>query len=119
MKTRNAPGAYDLMFLDTPPATPDFADQAKGASPYYPRISSGPVPPGSMPDYTPATRGHAGLPASLKDWLVCKEALEICRRNHNHTEAGDDAWVLRAGPVTRGLLLSKAASNERKSSGCG
>ena len=53
----------------------------------------------------PARHDNSGLPASLEDWLVCKEALEICQRGRNGAKDEDHAWVVTAKPATRAKIL--------------
>jgi hypothetical protein len=119
MKTQMVSGVCESMFIPTPPLKPEVPNGANDASPYFPRVSSEPVTAGSMAAHAAARRHHSSLPASLKDWLVCQEALEICRRDHNHAPSGNGDWMLAVGPVTRRLMLRKAVSHERKNSGGG
>lgn len=119
MKTQIVPGAYDSVFFPAPPAKSGVADRAQGVSPFFPRVASDPIATASISANTPAHSDHARLPGSLRDWLVCKEALEIRRRGRNQTEDGNDTWVLTAKPVTRGLMLNQSAADERKNSGRG
>jgi hypothetical protein len=46
-----------------------------------------------------ARHDDSSLPASLADWLVCKEALDICQRGCDGTEDGSDAWAVTARPA--------------------
>lgn len=102
MKTQIVPGAYDSVFFPVPPARLAKSRHVDGGSPFFPRVSSEPDAAGRISARTLARRDNSGLPASLKDWLVCKEALEICQKNCDVPEDDGDAWVAAAKPVTRG-----------------
>ena len=114
------PGAYDPVFFPKPPAKSGIPGRAHAGSPYFPRLPSEPATLGAISADTPGHHDNSSLPASLEDWLVCKEALDICQRGRNRTDAGSGTWVITtAKTVTRGLILSKAVSYEGKGSGRG
>jgi len=120
MKTQMVPGAYDPVFFPKPPAKSGIPGRAHAGSPYFSRPSSEPITPGAISADTPGRHDNSSLPASLEDWLVCKEALDICQRGRNRTDAGSDDWIITtAKPATRALILSKAVSYEGKGSGRG
>jgi hypothetical protein len=108
MKTQIVLGAYDSVFFPVPPAKLAKSGHVDGGSPYFPRVPSAPNAAGRISARTPARRDNSGLPASLKDWLVCKEALEICQKNCDLPEDNGDVWVATAKPLTRGKNLPAA-----------
>jgi len=57
----------------------------------------------------PARHDHSGLPASLKDWLVCKAALEIRQRGRGLTEDGSHAGTTTAKRETRARIPPAAS----------
>ncbi len=99
MKTQIAPGACDSVFFPMPPIKAGKSERANGGSFNAPQVSLEPVVAGRISARRPARNYHSGLPASLGDWLVCKEALEICRRGCDGTKDGNHAWALAAQPV--------------------
>ena len=120
MKTQMVPGAYDPVFFPKLPAKSAISGRAHAGSPYFPHVASESSPVGPIPPDAAVRHDNSSLPASLEDWLVCKEALDICQRGRNRTDAGSDAWMITtAKPMTRGLILSKAVSYERKGPGRG
>ncbi len=101
MKTQMASGSCGAVFFPMSPATAVKPGRFNGGSPDFPRVSLQPVAVKRISGGGPARPNHSGLPASLADWLVCKEALEICRCRQDGTEDGSDAWVMTARPATR------------------
>jgi hypothetical protein len=80
MKTQIVLDSYDSAFFPVSPTKARKSGRINGGSPYFPRVSSEPIAVGRIDARRPVRRDNSGLPASLEDWLVCKEALEICRR---------------------------------------
>ena len=109
MKTQIVLDAYDNTFFPVPPTKARESSRVNGGSPDAPRVSSEPIVAGRISARRPARDDHSGLPASLKDWLVCKEALEICQRGRDRMEDGDHAWVMTAKPATRAKSLLAAS----------
>lgn len=101
MKTQIALGSYDSMLFAVPQAKASKSGHVNDSGPFFPRLSSEPAAAGSISASRTARRHHSNLPASLADWLVCKEALDICRKDGNGQDHGGDAWVSTAKPVTR------------------
>ncbi len=95
MKTQIVLGSYDTVLFPVPPDKARESSRVNGGSPASPRISA----------RSPAAHDNSGLPSSLKDWLVCKAALEICQRGRDRTEDGNHAWVMTAKPATRAKSL--------------
>jgi len=108
MKTQIVLGDCDSVFFPVPPTKAGNPDSVNGGSPFFPRISSEPITSRPVSDGTPARRNHSGLPASLADWLVCKEALEISQKNCDEVEDNGDAWVATDKPATSGKILRAA-----------
>jgi len=119
MKTQVVSSAYDAVCLLKPLAKSRTTGRMDGNSPYFSRVASVPTPAGPISANAAVHPDNSSLPASLEDWLVCKEALEIRQRSRNLAEAGSDVWVMTARPVTRRSIPSKAVSYERKGSGRG
>ena len=119
IKTQIASGAYEPVCFLKPLAKSRTTDRMNGSNPYFSRVSSEPTPAGPISANAAVHPDNSSLPASLEDWLVCKEALEIRQRGRHPAEAGSDVWALTTRPVTRRLILSKAVSYERKGSGRG
>ena len=108
MKTQIALGACDSVFFPVPPIKAGESNRVNGGSPYFPRLSSEPIAAGQISVRTPARNGHSGLPASLADWLVCKEALEIRQGDCNGAKNGHRALVTTAKPASRAEVLPTA-----------
>ena len=105
MKTQIVLGDCASVFFSVPPTKAGNPDSVNGGSPFFPRISSEPITSRPICDGTPARRNHSGLPASLADWLVCKEAVEISHKNCDGAEDGGDAWGTTAKHATNGKIL--------------
>src|SRR5208282_2760514 len=101
MKTQIVLGSYHTAFYPVPPTKVRKSSRVNGGSPDSPRVSMELIVAGRSSARRLARHDNSGLPASLEDWLVCKEALEICQRGCNGTGNGDHAWVVTAKPVTR------------------
>ena|SRR5208282_1295936 len=108
MKTQIIPGPYDLTLFPVPSAKVGKSGGVNGGIPNFPRLKLEPIVAERISARTSAhyNQNHSGLPASLKDWLARKEALEICQRGRDGTEDGDHAWGVTAKPATRAKSLS-------------
>jgi len=113
MKTQIVPGSYDSMFFPVTPVRAGKFARANGRGPGSPRLSLEPIVARRIYARTAARHDDSGLPASLADWLVCKEALDIRQRDCEGTENGSDVWVVTARPVAPGK--SPAATLSRPS----
>jgi hypothetical protein len=105
MKTQIVLGSYDNTFFPVPPTKVRKSSHVNGGSLDSPRVSSEPIAAKRISAGGPARHDNSGLPVSLEDWLVCKEALEICQRGRDGTEDGDHGWVVTAKPATRAKVL--------------
>jgi hypothetical protein len=105
MKTQIVLGSYDTVFFPVSPARVKKSGRVNGGSPDSPQVSSEPVTAGRIARRRTARHDKSGLPASLEDWLVCEDALEICRRGCDGTEDGSDAWAMTAKPAARARIL--------------
>ena len=105
MKTQIVLGSYGTVLFPVPPDKARESSRVNGGSPASPRISPEPIVAGRISARRPARDDNSGLPSSLKDWLVCKAALEICQRGRDRTEDGNHAWVMTAKPATRAKSL--------------
>jgi hypothetical protein len=108
MKTQIVLGSYNITSFPVPPARANKSGRVNGGSPIFPGVSSGQVAAGGISSRRPVPHDNSSLPASLDDWLVCKGAVEICRKSSDETENGSRAWAMAATPVTRGKNLSAA-----------
>jgi hypothetical protein len=109
MKTQIARGSYDNsgVFLVSPVQAGKSA-RVNGGSRVSQRVSPEPVAAERISACEPA-RGTSDLPASLKDWLVSSKALEICQKDCDGTDDGNDNWVMTGKRATRAknpLVLS-------------
>jgi len=120
MKTQIVSGSYDLTLFPVPPGKVGKSAGVNGGSPNVPRVTLEPIVAGRISARTSAhhshNHNHSGLPASLKDWLVCKEALEICRRSRDRMEGGDHAWLVTAKPADRAKNLSATSMRPQTAS---
>lgn len=105
MKTQIVPGSYDTVLFPAPANKARESSHVNGGSPDSPRVSPEPIVANRISARGPAAHDNSGLPSSLKDWLVCKAALEICQRGRDRTENGNHAWVMTAKPATRAKSL--------------
>jgi hypothetical protein len=110
MKTQIANRSCDPVLFAAPQAKASKSGHVNGSGPFFPRLSSEPAAAGPISASTTARRYHSNLPASLADWLVCKEALDICRKDGNGQDHGGDAWVSTAKPVTHVKILPVAVA---------
>jgi hypothetical protein len=99
MKTQAVPGSFAAVFSPVFPARAGRSGGVSGASPNLPPVSRRPSEPVAA-KHRPARPDHSGLPASLKDWLVCKAALEIRQRGCELTEDGNHIGIMTAKPAT-------------------
>ena len=105
MKTQTIPSLFDNGFF---PIFRARTAKSEGGNGFNSNSQSGLKPrldPAGEKDVSvrkPVRRDNSGLPASLKDWLACKAALEISRRSHNGTANGDHtrAWAGTAKMAT-------------------
>jgi hypothetical protein len=105
MKTQIVLGSFDITFFPVSPTKVRKSGRVMGGGPDSPRASSEPVMAGRISARRPARHDKSGLPASLEDWLVCEDALEICRRGCDGTKDGRCAWVVTAKPAARAKIL--------------
>ena len=101
MKTQIVPGAYDSVFFPVTPVRTVKSARVNGGGLQAPRFSVEPIVSRRMDARKTARHDDSGLPASLADWLVCKEALDICQRSCDGTEDGSGAWAVTARPAAR------------------
>lgn len=113
MKTRIISGSFNTGFF---PLSPVKAEKAGGANgnttnpppAFKPRLE--PVATKRLSAQRPAPRDHAGLPASLQDWLACDAAVEIRQSGRNGTEDASHAWGMM---VAESAAVQKSARHRR------
>jgi hypothetical protein len=88
MKTQIILSSYDTVFFPVPPTNVRKSDHINGGDPNSSRVSSESITAKRISACGLARHLSPGLPASLEDWLVCKEALEIRQKGRDGTGDG-------------------------------